>query len=189
MPQIPSVEIIVVDNGASAAIFVPQANVQLKIGCAVGGTVNQPFATTNPQTLQGQFIGGPLVEAGGLVCQAGNVCVAVSTPIVTKGAAGAVQATVPGGSTSTVSVTVDTTPGAWDDYYVKVRCLTGGTVGSAGIVLQVSLDAGRSYGSPIALGTANLLYLGQGALNSPAVGGTGVQVNFGAGTMVAGDSW
>src|SRR5215471_2162706 len=189
MPQIPSVEILVVDNGASAAIFVPQANVQLKIGCAIGGTPNQPFATTNPQTLQGQFIGGPLVEAGGLICQAGNVCVAVSAPIVTKGVATAVQPTVPGGSTSTVSVTVDTTPGAWDDYYVRLRCLTGGNVGTAGIVVQVTLDAGRSFGSPIALGTATLLYLGQGALNTPVVGGTGVQVNFGVGTMVAGDYW
>jgi hypothetical protein len=178
-----------VDNGASAAIAVPQANVQLKLGCAVGGTVNQPFATTNPQVLQSQFTGGPLVEAGGLVCQAGNVCVAISLPIVTKGAAGAVQATVPGGSTSTISVTVDTDPGAWDEYYVKMRCLTGGTVGSTGIVVQVSLDAGRNYGSPISLGTATALYLGQGSLNNPAVGGTGVQINFGGGTLVAGDSW
>lgn len=189
MPQIPSVTITVNDNGASAAISVPQANVQLKVGCAIGGTANQPFATTNPQALQAQFIGGPLVEAGGLVCQVGNVCVAVSCPIVTKGAATAVVATTPGGSTSVVTVTVDTTPGAWDAYYVKVRCLTGGTRGTAGIVVQVSLDAGRNYGSPIALGTATVLYLGQGALNTPVVGGTGVQVNFAAGTLVAGDSW
>src|SRR5262252_4906215 len=118
MPQIPTVVITVVDNGASAAIAVPQANVQLKIGCAVGGTPNQPFATTNPQVLQAQFVGGPLVEAGGLVCQAGNVCLAVSAPIVTKGSAYAVQATVPNGSTSTVTVTLDSTNGAWDTYYV-----------------------------------------------------------------------
>lgn len=188
MPAIPTVSILVVDNGASAAISVPQANVQLKIGCAIGGTVNQPFATTNPQALQTQYTGGPLVEAGGLVCQVGNVCVAVSCPIVTKGAATAVAATALGG-TSVVTVTVDTTPGSWDVYYVKVRCVTGGTIATAGIVLQVSLDAGRNYGSPIALGTATTLYLGQGALNAPAVGGTGVQLNFAAGTMVAGASW
>lgn len=189
-PPIPQVEIIVVDNGASAAISVPQANVQLKLGCAVGGTVNQLFATTNPQTLQAQFIGGPLVEAGGLVCQAGNVCVACSLPIVTKGTATAVVPTVPGGSTVAVTVALDSTNGAWDDYYVKVRCLTGGTVGTAGIVVQVSLDAGRNYGSPISIGTALTLHLGQGSLASPAVGGTGVQVVFDTGaTMVAGDSW
>lgn len=187
MPPIPTVVVSVIDNGASAAIAVPQSNVQLKVGCAIGGTVNQPFATTNPQALQTQFTGGPLVEAGGLVCQAGNVCVAISCPIVTKGAATAVQATATG--TSVVTVSVDTTPGSWDAYYVKVRCVTGGTIGVAGIVLQVSLDAGRNYGSPIAIGTANVLYLGQGALDAPAVGGTGVQLNFAAGTMVAGDYW
>jgi hypothetical protein len=190
MPAIPTVTVTVVDNGASAALSVPQTNVQLKLGCAIGGTPNQPFATTNPQTLQAQFVGGPLVEAGGLVCQAGNVCVAISLPIVTPGALlGPVQATVPGGSTSTITVTLDSTPGAWDAYYVKLRCLTGGTIGTAGIVVQVSLDAGRNFGSPIALGTADVLYLGQGALDTPVVGGTGVQINFGAGDLVAGDYW
>ena len=82
MPPIPTVTINVVDNGASAALSVPQSNVQLKIGCAIGGTVNQPFATTNPQTFQAQFIGGPLVEAGGLVCQAGNICIGIACLIM-----------------------------------------------------------------------------------------------------------
>jgi len=163
--------------------------VQLKVGCAIGGTPNQPYATTNPQSLQSQFIGGPLVEAGGLVCQAGNVAVCVSCPVVTKGTAYAVQPTVPGGSGSTITVTLDATNGAWETYYVKLRCLTGGTVGTAGCVVQVSLDAGRNWGSPIALGTANTLYLGQGSLTSRLPGGTGVQINFGAGTLIAGDSW
>lgn len=186
---IPQVVVNVIDNGASAALSVPQQNVQVKIGCAIGGTPNQAYATTNPTALQKQFIGGPLVEAGGLVCQAGNVCVAISCPIVTAGTADTVQATVPGGSTSAVTTSVDGTNGAWDTYYVKVRCLTGGTIGTAGIVLQVSLDAGRNWGSPLQLGTANTLYLGQGSLTNRVPGGTGVQLNFGAGTLVAGDSW
>lgn len=188
-PPIPQVTVTVVDNGASVAISVPQSNVQLGIGCAVGGTPNQPFATTNPQVLQSQFTGGPLVEAGGLVCQAGNVFVGISVPIVTKGAASDVNDDGAPTSTSVLTVTVDTTPGSWDRYFVKVRVLTGGTIGTTGIVLQVSLDAGRNYGSPISIGTATSLYLGQGALNVPAVGGTGVQLNFGAGDMVAGEYW
>jgi Protein of unknown function (DUF2586) len=189
MPAIPTVNITVVDNGASAALSVPQSNVQLKVGCAIGGTVNQPFATTNPQSLQTQFIGGPLVEAGGLVCQAGNVCIAVSIPIVTKGSAYAVQPTVPGGSSSAVTVTLDGTYGAWDTYYVRARCLVGGTIGTPGIVIQISLDAGRNYGAPISLGAAASLYLGNGTLSTQLIGGTGVQINFGSGTMVAGDFW
>jgi hypothetical protein len=186
---IPTVTIVVQDNGASAALAVPQSSVQLKIGVAIGGTVNQPYATTNASNLQSQFVGGPLVEAGGLVCQAGNVCIAISCPIVNKGTAYAVTATVPGGSSSTVTTTLDSTNGAWDTYYVKVKCVTGGTIGMTGIVLQVSLDGGRNYGSPIALGTASILYLGQGSISSAVAGGTGIQLNFGVGTMVAGDSW
>jgi hypothetical protein len=188
MPAIPSVVITVQDQGVSAALSVPQSNIQLKIGCAVGGTVNQPYATTSPQSLQTQFVGGPLVEAGGLVCQSGNVCVAISAPIVTLGTATAVTATAPGGSTSTVTTTLDSTNGAWDTYYVLLKCLTGGTIGTSGIIVQVSLDAGRNFGAPISLGTAMSLVLG--APYSPAtVGGTGIQLNFGAGSMVAGDTW
>jgi hypothetical protein len=188
MPAIPTVTIEVQDQGASASLTVPQANVQLKIGCAIGGTVNQPYATTSPQSLQTHLVGGPLLEAGGMVCRAGNVCIAIPCPIVTPGTATAVVATTPGNSTSVVTVTVDGTNGAWDRYFVRARCLTGGTIGTAGIILQVSLDAGRNWGAPIAIGTALLLVLG--APFSPAtVGGTGLQLNFAAGTMVAGDYW
>ena len=182
---IPSVTITVQDNGASASLSVPQPNVQLKIGCAVGGTVNHPFATTNPQSLQNQFIGGPLVEAGGLVCQAGNVCVAISCPIVTHGTATAVVTTVPNSSTSVVTTTLDSTNGAWDTYYFVMRPVVTGTIGTApGPSIQISLDAGRNWGPPISLGTATTYIVG--APFSPAtVGGTGIQLNFAAGTLVA----
>ncbi len=186
---IPTVTITVQDNGSSAALSVPLSSIQLKIGCAVGGTVNQPFATTNPAAFQAQFVGGPLVEAGGLICQAGNVCIGISCPIVNKGTATAVVPTVPGGSGSTLTVTLDSTNGAWDTYFVKVKCTTGCTIGTAGGVVQVSLDAGRNYGPPIPLGTATTLYIGTGSISSALAGGTGVQINFGAGTLVAGDSW
>ena len=188
MPAIPSVVVTVQDNGASAALSVPQSNVQLVVGCAVGGTVNQPFATTSPTTLQNQFVGGPLVEAAGMVCQAGGVAVCLSCPIVTKGTAYTVQATVPNGSSSPVTVQLDGTNGAWDTYYVLIKPTAEGTVGTAGIFVQVSLDAGRNFGAPMALPLSGVLVLG--APYSPAtVGGTGVQVTFGAGTVKLGDSW
>lgn len=188
MPAIPTVNVTVQDNGASAALSVPQSSVQLKVGCAVGGTVNAPYATTSSGSLQNQFIGGPLVEAGGMVCQAGNVAIAVACPIVTKGTATAVKATVPGGSSSTITVTLDSTNGAWDDMYVLVKCTVGCTIGVAGGFVQVSLDAGRNFGAPIPLGTANTLVLGA-PFSPPTVGGTGIQLNFGAGDLVAGDTW
>ena len=189
MPAIPTVTVTVQDQGASAALSVPQSNVQLKVGCAIGGTPNQPYASTNPQSIQMQFIGGPLVEAAGLVAQAGNIPICISCPIVTPGTAQAVQATIPGGSTSVVTTTLDSTYGCWDQYYVRVRCLTGGTIGTPGITLQASLDAGRNYGAPFTLGAATSWYLGSGVLNTPTPGGTGIRLNFAAGTMVASDYW
>ena len=54
----------------------------------------------------------------------------------------------------------------------------GGTVGTAGIRIQISLDAGRNYGPEIYLGTAN----------SYAMTGTGLTLAFAAGTMVTGES-
>lgn len=188
MPAIPTVSITVQDQGSSAALTVPLSSVQLKIGCAVGASVvtNQPFATTSPVALQTQLVGGQLLEAGGLVCQAGNTVIAVPCPIVTHGTANAVQATIPGGSSSTVTTTLDSTNGAWDTYYVKCLVTVGGTIGVRGIFVQISLDAGRNYGAPIPLGTANTLVLGS-AYSPPTVGGTGITLNFGAGTLVAGD--
>jgi len=189
MPAIPTVSITVQDNGASAALAVPQSQVQVKIGCAVGPSVvnYQPFATSNPTAWQTQFVGGPLCEAGGLVCQTGNIAIGLACPIVTTGSATAVTHTGTGAATCTV--TLDATHGAWDDYYVKCLVVTGGTIGTAGVVVQVSLDAGRNYGTPIALGTAATLYLGTGTLTSFLVGGTGVQLNFTTATMVAGDTY
>jgi hypothetical protein len=188
---IPTVTITVQDNGASAALSVPQASVQLVVGVAVGGTPNQPYATTNPQGIQMQYIGGPLVEAAGLVAQAGGVALCISCPVATLGTANAVQATVPNGSTSVFTTTLDSTFGAWDRYFIKVRCLKGqASTTAGGGILQVSFDAGRNWGWPITLAPAQVtLYLGSGVLNAPTVGGTGVQLAIGTGTLVAGDSW
>lgn len=191
MPAIPSVVISVVDNGQSASLAVPQSSVALLIGSAIGGSPNQPFASISPTAIQTQFVGGALVEAAGLVCQAGGVALCVSCPIATKGAlVGGVQATTPNGSTSAITVTVDPTNGPWDEYFVVVKAAPGGggTIGTSGIQLLVSLDAGRNWSNPIPLGTATTLVLG--APYSPAtIGATGLQLNFGAGTIVVGDSW
>ena len=173
--SLPNVTITVVDNGASAAVQLPQSAVQVVIGCAVGGTVNVPVASPNPATIQSSFTGGPLVEAAGLVCQAGGTAVCVSVPIVTKGTATAVQATAAGG-TSVVTVTLDATNGAWDDYYVKLLVITGGTIGVSGIQFAISTDAGRTQGPTINLGTAATY----------AIPNTGITLNFAAGTLVAG---
>lgn len=177
--SIPSVNIVIADNGANAAINLPQSSVQVKIGPALSGSpINVPVATTNPATLVTNFLGGQLVEAAGLVCAAGGTVIAVGIPITAVGTATAVVATTPGSSTSVVTKTLDGTNGAWDTYYVRVKCVTSGTIGtSAGI--QISLDAGRNYGAIISLGTA-VTY---------AIPSTGITLSFAAGTVVSGDYW
>ncbi len=175
--SLPTVTIIVADNGATAAIQLPQQNVQVKIGCAIGATANVPIAASQPATILSNLTGGPLCEASGLVCAAGGVAIAVPIPIVTIGAATAVVATVPGGSASVMTVTLDGTYGAYDDFFVMVRVITSGTRGTAGVQIQISLDAGRNWGPVLNLGTAVTL----------AIPRTGITLAFAAGSLVAGD--
>jgi hypothetical protein len=66
-----------------------------------------------------------------------------------------------------------------DTYYVKFLVVSGGTIGTAGITFQVSLDAGRNYGPVLALGTAN----------SYAIPNAGITLSFAAGTLVTGASY
>lgn len=77
--------------------------------------------------------------------------------------------------TGTSAVTITGTP--VDDAHVVFRVRTGGTIGTDGILFDYSLDGGRSPSGIERLGTANT-YL---------VPGTGITLNFAAGTLVAGD--
>lgn len=79
--------------------------------------------------------------------------------------------------TGTSAVTVDVASSPLDDYFVQLTVVKGGTIAAAGIALTVSLDAGRSTGGLVQLGTANTL----------VIPNTGITIDFGAGTLVAGD--
>jgi len=167
------VQITVLDGGAS--IVVPQNNVQVVVGCCSSGTANQIVATTQPQNIQTSLGYGPLPEAAALSVLAGGVVLCIKT---TQNAAGTAEAvTFTGTGSSVITVTLDGTVGAFDDYYVYFKVITGGTRGSAGITFQISLDAGRNFGPTIALGTATTY----------AIPNTGITLNFAAGTLVAND--
>lgn len=81
-----------------------------------------------------------------------------------------------GSASSTSEITITGTPN--DTYYVKVRVVTGFTVGTTGGVIRVSLDAGRTYGPELAVGTATTY----------AISGTGLTLNFSAGILTAEDT-
>lgn len=167
------VNITVLDGGGS--IVVPGANVQLVIGCCSSGTANQIFATTQISSLVSSNGYGPGVEAAALSLAAGGVVLFMKPTQNAPGTSTAVTFT--GTGTIVTTVTLDGTVGAFDDYNVMLKIITGGTRGTAGITFQLSLDAGRTFGPTIALGTA-ITY---------AIANTGITLNFAAGTFVAGD--
>jgi hypothetical protein len=134
--------------------------------------------TASPQTIVTTFGYGPMPQlAANIVTATGNPVICIHPGIASAGTNTSVQSTVPGGSSSAVTLTG--TP--LDTFYGRVTVLTGGTIGTAGIVISVSLDANRSTLVTVLLGTATTY----------VIPNTGITVNFGAGTLVANDyfSW
>lgn len=158
-------------DGGGGNVVVPSSQVQVVIGCAAAGTATQVVATRSLSTLQSTFTSGPLVEAAGLSVLAGGTVLAIRAATQTPGSQRAV--TFAGTGTSVIT----TSGNAVDEFYVVFKVITGGTIAVAGIIFQISIDGGRSFGPAVALGTAN----------SYVIPGTGITLNFGAGTLVAND--
>lgn len=78
-----------------------------------------------------------------------------------------------------------TANGVNDTYEPRILVVTGGTVGTAGIVIQYSLDNGRTYSANQSLGTVTTFAIPKTGVK----GGSGIVASFGAGTMVAGDTF
>lgn len=175
-----NVEIEVLD-GAGSVVSVAQSKVQALIGVASGGTaaLQQVCSSTQPSTIAALHGRGPLPEAAGLIALAGGVALTVQIPIVTPGEMNPGGVIHAGTGSSTVTTTLDGTVGAYDDYFVEVVVRTGGNVSTAGCVIAFSLDAERNFSPNIPLGTAN----------SYIIPGTGITLNFGVGTLVAGDTY
>ena len=163
------VELTILDGGGSTVV-VPASSVQVVIGTCSGGTAAQIVASRNPNTLAAAVGYGPAVDAAAMAINAGGTVLFMKAATTTPGVASAVVATAAGTSVVTV------TGAPFDAYLVKVVYTVGGTIATAGIRFKVSLDAGRTYGPEIALGTANTF----------AITGTNLTLNFAAGTALAG---
>ena len=100
--------------------------------------------------------------------------VIVPIPIATDGVSSAVVATAAPTGTSVVTLTDNATYGCLSEVDAILTVVTGGTIGTAGIVLSLSLDGGATS-KTIRLGTANTYVIPD----------MGVTINFAAGTMVA----
>lgn len=163
---------ITIQDGAAGTVVVPASQVQVVIGACSGGTANVCVASRDPNALATAVGYGPSVDQAAMSIAAGATVIHVKSATTTPGAASAVIAT--GAGTSVVTVT-----GApFDAYLVKVVCTNAGTIATTGIRIKISLDAGRTYGPEIALGTA-VTY---------AMTGTGLTLNFAAGTFLLGST-
>ena len=91
------------------------------------------------------------------------------TPATTPGVRGATLATTIASGRITVTKTAVTPVGTYEP---RLRCVTGGTLGTAGAVLEFSPDNGRTYLPSQALGTATTLKMQIGGID------TGVQYTF-----------
>lgn len=83
-PYTGQVQISVAD-GQAGVVQVPSQKVQALVGCAAAGATGTVLATQSIATLQSTLQAGPLMEAAGLVVQAGGVVLAVRIPTVTNG--------------------------------------------------------------------------------------------------------
>jgi uncharacterized protein DUF2586 len=170
------VSFTILDNGLGLAPG-GTGNTLAVVGVSSIGTSFQPFQSPQPQPFVTQFGYGPGPElAAKIANDTGNNVIFVKAPSVSAGTNTAVTATRVG-TPSTSAVTLSGTP--LDTYYGLATVMVGGTIGTTGIQIGLSLDAGRTT-----YATVNLL-----TATSYVIPNTGLTLNFGAGTLNAGDTF
>ena len=162
-------------------------NIEYVVGIASVGPYYQILSSTNPAAFQANGTGPGVEMAGFIANSTGNEVAFVAVPASSAGASASYTG-VGGGTTtgdtntSTSVVTITGTPN--DTYYGQVNVIVGGTVGTTGMQVSVSLDANRTIYQITNLGTATTLLI-----QAPGQPSTGITLNFAAGTLVAGDTF
>ena len=169
-------------NDNSLGQSVPgQGQTEVVIGTSQSGTSFQPLTSTMPSAFTTAFGYGSGPRLAAFVAnQTGNPVMFVKVPTNAVGTNTAVFTAT--GNTSTSVVTVTGTP--VDDYYVVVSVLVGGTIGVTGMQVGISLDGGATNAYIVNLLTAATITTGSAFTTY-----TGLTLNFGAGTLVALDSF
>lgn len=172
-PKVEQTEI----DGALGVLPPSSGNILVVVGVSSAGTKDTPATFGNAKKLAAAFGAGPLVEAAARHIETtGDPVAVIRTGQTTAGAYGTIDDDDVDG-TSAITTTADTAP--LDDYEVQVRVVDGGTIGTAGITYQWSLDAGRTWSPVTALGTDTAI----------AIDDSGVSFDLADGTLVAGDAW
>jgi len=161
---LPDVTLSVAD-GALGSLPPNTSNIHVKLGVSTTGTVNTLYQLSSVDTVKSVLTSGPLAEvaayhltiAGGpVLCMPINASVAGASTAVTQVGTGP-------------AVTLTGAPN--DEYIAVVTVVTGGAVGTA--TFTYSVDSGNTVSAVI---TTASTYL---------IPGTGVTLNFAAGTYVA----
>jgi hypothetical protein len=181
---VPGVAITLLDNqlGQSQAGL---GNVEVVIGTSSGGTVANfvPYTTNNPATIQTNSGNGSAPRLAATIAnQTGNPVTVCTIPAASPGTNTAVFAAT--ANTGTGTPTLSGTPN--DDYYLVITPVNPNAVayGTAGIIVNVSIDGGATIAYSVNMGTATTITTGSAFTTY-----TGLTISFGAGTPVTGDSY
>lgn len=152
-----------VQEDVTAPAGVPASILPLVVvGYCTDLTVATPTAFASPGAIAEECGQGIGAECGSyLLGTEGNVGLIhmLNPDFTTDGAYGTIGTENVG--TSTSAVTADGTVKPSDHLLVRVKFPTGGTVGTAGIKYQASIDDGYSYFTEVKLGTATAIDLSQ----------------------------
>ena len=167
-PQVTFVE----QDGALGVLSNPGARPPAVFGPSSSGTVNVPQAFGTVKALVAYAGTGPAVElAARCIAVYGLPVLFCRTEAETnEGSYGTVTMTGSGTSVPTAG-----TEKPYDDYDVRIKIVTGGTVGTAGVTYQWSLDGGYTYSPVTALATADSITIAAG----------NVTIELAAGTLIA----
>lgn len=173
MAELPSASVVIDDEAGAFAGGTGYCVVLAPVGTNADG-VPRVHASTKSILSQHNYAPGVSYAASHFE-ETGLPVIFVGMPIATAGVAGSIINTGVTG-TSQISLTLGAS-GSLEETDGVIEIMTGGTVGTDQIVFSLSLDGGHST-KTIRLGTAS----------SYTIPYVGITINFGAGTLVAGDT-
>lgn len=176
----PAVTITELD-GALGILPASSGRLLALVGVASSGPIDTPATFARVRDVVSTFGSGPLVEAAAYFIKTfGRPCVIVRTGQSNPGAFPAGDSVQFEGTGDSAVTVEDASTSPFDDLEFYFEVVSGGTVGTAGITFRWSIDGGRTLSPVTSLGTDTGFVF-------PASGG--VQVDFAAGTLAAGDKF
>lgn len=172
---------VTVSKATFTSVQAPASSVGILaiLAASSAGTAAVPSTFARADLAQTAMGYGPLPSYGAYTIAVANQPVVLQkVSASTSGSYGSIVSAITG--TATVTATSSTHP--YDHYAVVVNFLTGGTLGTAGITYQYSIDGGVNFSGVQALGTGLVI----------AIPNTGVSFTLattGVGTIIAGDSF